>query len=174
MYYLLIMLSSGKIYLLQSGFSVSGPFHSLFVWFSLGQAGMLGRVVSNWVSIIDLGVVLQPTLLRMRCYIDRSDACGHIKNTIRELKKKLINSMTCNFLFWWIISSGWHRLWRHTGRVSRDSSAQDHGWQGKQVIWTDFKNPSMHDGTLSLTQRSWEHNFWKIFQHLKFLTGWFN
>lgn len=24
------------------------------------QAGMLGRVVSNWVSIIDLGVVLQP------------------------------------------------------------------------------------------------------------------
>ena len=54
------MLSSGKIFLLQSGFSVSGPFHSLFVWFSLGQAGMLGRVVSNWVSIIDLGVVLQP------------------------------------------------------------------------------------------------------------------
>ena len=48
------------MYLLQSGFSVSGPFHSLFVWFSLGQAGMLGRVVSNWVSIIDLGVVLQP------------------------------------------------------------------------------------------------------------------
>ena len=48
------------MYLLQSGFSVSGPFHSLFVLFSLGQAGMLGRVVSNWVSIIDLGVVLQP------------------------------------------------------------------------------------------------------------------
>ena len=49
------------MYLLQSGFSVSGPFHSLFVWFTLAQAGMLGRVVSNWVSIIDLGVVLQPT-----------------------------------------------------------------------------------------------------------------
>lgn len=53
------MLSSGKMYLLQSGFTVSGPFHSLFVWFTLAQAGMLGRVVSNWVSIIDLGVVLQ-------------------------------------------------------------------------------------------------------------------
>ena len=49
------------MYLLQSGFTVSGPFHSLFVWFTLAQAGMLGRVVSNWVSIIDLGVVLQPT-----------------------------------------------------------------------------------------------------------------
>ena len=49
------------MYLLQSGFTVSGPFHSLFVWFTLAQAGMLGQVVSNWVSIIDLGVVLQPT-----------------------------------------------------------------------------------------------------------------
>ena len=28
---------------------------------TLGQACMLGRVVSNWVTIIDLGVVLQPT-----------------------------------------------------------------------------------------------------------------